>query len=579
MTAPSANLSPHDPDDAAWDGWDAATSDPATPPTEGIVPLGHDRGTFYYLSQASKQVIGIPAERHSRNALMAMASVAHYWQRTVFVNAKGAIQWDEAIDDLMCKCRDVGIFDPDRLRGRGAWIDEKRAILHVGDKLIVDGDQHPLSGFHSRFIYEQARTLPVDVGTDPLSAAQASRLMDLCVAAPWDDPDSMGRLLAGWCVIAPVCGAMPWRPHLWITSEAGGGKSWILDNIIRPLLGSIAVFAQSKTSEAGLRGELGIDARPVVFDEFETQNDADRTRVQQVLDLARQASSETGADILKGTQTGGVRRYRIRSCFAFSSINLGLTQAADESRTVILTLKTDADKNARAKQFSALQALHAEVITPQFAGALLARTLRLLPIIRLNAETFARAIARSGASRRTGDTLGVLLAGAWSLRSNRAATAEQADIFISGRGWVRDALTRNATETEWQRALGHLAQQTIRVTNGNGRSEDVPVGELIASAANKEAVNNSITTADATVALLRAGIKPNHNGNPDEIALANSSAIVAGWFSRTSWASGWLATLARSPGAHPSGKTVAFKALRSRALILPVSCMLGADDG
>jgi putative DNA primase/helicase len=88
---------------------------------------------------------------------------------------------------------------------------------------------------------------------------------------------------------------------------------------------------QSKTTEAGIRGALGSDARPVVLDEAETQNEPDRARMQQVLDLARQGSSEGGSTILKGTREGGSRHYRIRSCFAFASVNLGLTQAADES--------------------------------------------------------------------------------------------------------------------------------------------------------------------------------------------------------------------------------------------------------
>ena len=568
--------------DAAWADWEHASTLPASEllAQEGIVPLGHDRGTFYYLSQASRQVVALTADRHSRNTLMAMASLAHYWQRSRFISPKGIVQWEDATDWLMCQCREVGIFDPDRLRGRGAWIDNKRAVLHLGDKLIVDGDPVPINMFSSRFIYEQARTLPVDIAPEAMSAAQSKRLMDLCIAAPWEDPESMGRLLAGWCVIAPVCGAMPWRPHLWITSEAGGGKSWILDNIIRALLGSIAVFAQSKTSEAGLRGELGIDARPVVFDEFETQNDADRARVQQVLDLARQASSETGADILKGTQTGGVRRYRIRSCFAFSSITLGLTQAADESRTVILTLKTDPDQAKRQEHFTKLKSLHAEVMTPEFAGALLTRTLRLLPIIRYNAETFAQAIARSGSSRRAGDTLGVLLAGAWSLRSNLVATAAQADDFIGQKGgWVKSALSRNETEAEWKRAIGHLVQQMIRITNGNGRSEDVPVGELIAVATGQTAANHPIQPSDAVTSLTRSGIKVQFDGNVRFVAIANTSSVVAGWFSRTAWAAGWLATLARAPGTRPSGKTVAFGAHRSRALILPIACVLGTDDG
>jgi nucleoid-associated protein YgaU len=32
-------------------------------------------------------------------------------------------------------------------------------------------------------------------------------------------------LLAGWIALAPICGAMRWRPHLWLTAAAGAGKA------------------------------------------------------------------------------------------------------------------------------------------------------------------------------------------------------------------------------------------------------------------------------------------------------------------------------------------------------------------
>ena len=563
--------------------------EPEPPPYEepehqqdGIVPLGHDRGIFYYLSRSSGQVIALPIANHTRNSLMALASIPRFWQRSRFATDKGAIMWEDAIDWLMSQCRDIGIFDPDRLRGRGAWLDDNRSVLHLGDRLLVDGESIPLGQIRSQFIYEHTRTLALPTPDTDLSAASASALMGLCMAAPWEDPDSMGRLLAGWCVIAPVCGAMPWRPHLWITSESGGGKSWILDNIIRPLLGNLAVQAQSKTTEAGLRGELGIDARPVVFDEFESQNEADRARVQQVLDLARQASSENGADILKGTQTGGVRRYRIRSCFAFASINPGMTQAADESRTVVLTLKPHTDPAVRAEAFHKLQELHAAVMKPDFPAALLARTLRLLPVIRANADLFATAIARSGSPRRTGDTIGVILAGAWSLRSSRIATEAEADAFLQSGGWVKTAVTRNEAQPEWRRALSFLIQQRIRVTTSNHLTDDIPVGELLNAALSAHTysrVDNPIPPRDASLALSRAGIKLQfETGGQSTIAIANTSTTIAGWFSKTSWAAGWASTISRAPGAVKENKTHAFGPLRSKALILPINVVLD-DDG
>ena len=560
------------PDWGDYEGADEPSLVPfSTLAVEGIVPLGYDREAYYYLSRARRQIVAITSREHSKNSLMNLASMAHYWQRSRFVNAKGAINWDEAADWLMTSCRAIGLFDPDRLRGRGAWLDDGKTVLHLGDRLVVDGVEMPVGDVPgSHHIYEVGLSMGgIDVG-NPLPSADARRLIDLCCACPFEDPESMGRLLAGWLVIASVCGAMPWRPHLWVSGENGTGKSWLIDNVIRPIVGKTAIRVSSKTTEAGVRGTIGVDARPVLFDEAESQNETDRARMQQVLDLARQASSEDGADIVKGTQTGGVRRYRIRSCFMFSSINLGLTQAADESRTAILTTRLDESPILRAEAFARLQKIHAEVITPDFSERLLARTLRLLPVIRHNAEVFASAIARSGKTRRMGDTIGVLLAGAWSLRSNRAATSEEVDEFLAGTPWVQAALEGSSTDPEWTRAMSFLMQQKLRVVSSNGRPEDIPIGELIAGQIGRQG-DFSVGIADGATALSRAGIKMVMDTfSSTHVAFANTSHFIAEAFAQTPWGGSWKATLSRIPGSQKHAKSIRFGSLVSKAITVPI---------
>ena len=75
-----------------------------------------------------------------------------------------------------------------------------------------------------------------------------------------------------------------------------------------------------QTTEAGIRQELRADALAVIFDEAEEDGEAARRRIQAVLALARQASSESGARTLKGTVHGGALQFRIRSMFCMASI-------------------------------------------------------------------------------------------------------------------------------------------------------------------------------------------------------------------------------------------------------------------
>lgn len=570
LTAPEQEPPP------AEDYEDYEQPEPVRHEPENIIPLGHDRGNYYYLSTATGQVEEISAGSHTRAMLSHLASETYYWSRTRFINKSG-VDWNAAADDLRVRCRAAGIYNPDRVRGRGAWLDGDRSVLHIGDRCIVDGVESGLMIPGSRFVYEHSPELAMDIGA-PLSTEDANQLRQLCVAAPWESPDHMGQLLSGWCVIAPVCGAMPWRPHLWLTSEPGGGKTWVLDNIIKPIVGPIALEVQSKTTEAGIRQTLGCDARPVIFDEAETQNERDRDRVQLVLDLARQASSEGGAAIIKGSANGKAMQYHIRSCFAFSSINVGLSQAADESRTVVLTLSPDTDDKKRSAAFAALKAIHAKTMTPGFSGRLLARTLSLLPVIRQNAVIFAEAIARSGKPRRTGDTYGVLMAGAWSLRSRSVITAEEADKQVAGTQWVREAVVKADVDPEWKRALTILLQYRSRLTNANGRTEDVPIGELIRCVASGQA-HGAIHPFDAKLALSRIGIKLGIDAQRAPVLhVANHSSVCCELFAKTPWAASWLGTLTRMPGAKRNAATVRLGGSVTKVFSLPIPDMVSPDE-
>ena len=185
---------------------------------EGITPLGYDRGIYFYLSRATRQVSGLTPEAHTQKALMGLASLPHYWQRSRFVGEKGNIWWDQAADFLMTACRSVGIYDPDRVRGRGAWWDDGRAVLHLGDHLLVDGEQSDLE-LPSIYIYPRALRLSIRGSVAPLGTQDAHKLLTISEAMRWERPIS-ARLFAGWVVCALVCGALRWRPSIWITGAS-----------------------------------------------------------------------------------------------------------------------------------------------------------------------------------------------------------------------------------------------------------------------------------------------------------------------------------------------------------------------
>lgn len=521
--------------------------------------LGHDRGRFFVYTSEGKQVLSLSAkDLSSHGELLKLGRLAwfeaNYPGRESF-NAR------MAANEIMRACYKRGVFSPDVLRGRGVWLDQGRRVVHLGDRLLVDGIPTRLENHQSARIYEQAAPIAITLGT-PLSDGEARAILATCVSIAFENPDRDGRLLAGWIVSAMIGGALAWRPHLWLLAEGGGGKTWVMDNVVKALLGPMAVVLQGKTTEAGIRGTLGYDARPVLFDEAETQSDLDRTRMQQSIDLARQASSEDSGAIVKGTKDGGARSYVMRASFLFSSINAGLTQAADESRFAVLSLV-----GGSPDQFQALKAAHTEAMIENVSGRLLARVLAMVPTIRANADLLADAIARTGAGRRAGDTIGTVIACQMALVDGTQLTAETAAAYIAAREWLRETAQAAKPAPEYERALAHLMQQEGMRLMKDGRTIILTISDMIHAAFTGDAV---VGYQEANTALRRMGMRV----MDDWLILGNRSTAVAEMFRNTPWGAGWNATLARVPGADRGIECRFTPAYKDKALRVPLSFMM-----
>ena len=291
------------------------TPTPAADPAPEIRPapfacLGFDNGKYFYLPRSTGQVTTVSRGSHTATNLLELAEIG-YWE-SVHPSKEG-VNWLAAASALFRNQSAAGVFDPDRIRGRGAWLDDGRVVFHLGDRLIVDEMAHSVHAPPpTQYFYEQARHLDGPSGT-PLGDDDAMRLRDIAERFKWEMPVS-AHFLLGWLILAPVCGALAWRPHVWVTGGAGTGKTTVLKTFMRPLMGGVLQSATGGTTEAGLRGTLKSDAIPVVFDEFEQNEVKDKQMVQNVLALARIASSE-GGKIYKGTPGGGTNAFEIRSMF------------------------------------------------------------------------------------------------------------------------------------------------------------------------------------------------------------------------------------------------------------------------
>src|SRR5690606_32697559 len=135
--------------------------------TPGITCLGH-RGGFYYLSSTRNQTVQAFSSLEKSNLFKLMP--VDFWKQrygTVGQNGVVSVDYDEIASNIMDQCHNVGVYYGSNIRGIGCYYDMGRKVLHLGDRLIVDGVPTPLRGIKTKYTYTMAEKLS-DIHHDQL---------------------------------------------------------------------------------------------------------------------------------------------------------------------------------------------------------------------------------------------------------------------------------------------------------------------------------------------------------------------------------------------------------------------------
>ena len=538
--------------------------------------LGFNKDLYYYLPRGQKQVISITAAGHNERRLLTLAPL-DWWSDFFSKETKSGpvIDWQKAISWLYQQQHSQGVYDPRRVRGRGCWIDDGRTVIHLGEKIMVDGDQVEVGRVKSRYIYEQGARLADPSLSNPLGLDEAAWLFETVKMCRWEHPGS-AAMLAGWIVLAPICGALRWRPHCWIVGGAGSGKSSVLALLTKPLLGEMETSVLGSSTEAGLRQNLGSDAIPVMMDEAEQAQAKDEERLQAVMELARASSSETGAKTLKGTAGGTGQEYLIRSMFLLSSITSSLKQGSDKSRFALLQLRnpcndTPEEVALRQEQWNELRQ-RLDKITPEMGRRLIARTVKRLPQLLREVELFSDVASELFGSRRAGDQFGFLLAGAYSLTTDEEATLETATAFVGQQNWD-EFLEPSRSAADHERCLSRILE--ARVRTGLMTEPEMPLGELVELATHYGLASKDINEVQADKLLQRHGLKIDKQAGQEARVLVSANHTAIGKIlDRSPWSNDWRSVLKQVPGAELTQSVYFRGGHQSRAVSIPLGAVL-----
>lgn len=503
--------------------------------------LGYNENTYYYFPFRARQIVALTAAGHTMSNLLQLSSLDR-WENMYggekVGHAKIAMY---AANAMMQAAQAKGVFQEEsRVRGCGAWIDEGRKILHCGDMLYVDGKKTAFEDFESHYTYVAASRL-MTPSDNPLTNTEAHALRKICEMPTWENPLS-GALLAGWLVVAPICAALNYRPHIYLTGEAESGKSTVLNEIIKPVLGRMAMNVDGGTTEPAIRDMMGHDGRPLVYDEAEPS-----PSMTNVIELARKAS--TGSTVKKY----GQRAFNARFCACFSAIVPPINKTADESRVSFLVIKKNRTATA-IRDYDRMLDLIEKTITPDYSNRMIARTLANMDALMANIKTFQRAARLITGGARASQQIGTMIAGLYLLGSRGVVTLADAEAWIKRHDWSEHTIIDQQGDP--MKLVQHIASSLIRKVTGVGESS---VGDLISAilidrdeVSAKTLRNYGIMVKDGRVYVASAG----HN--------------LARLLKDTEWQIKWSRTLSDVPGAQKEKSVYFARGVKTSAVSLPL---------
>jgi hypothetical protein len=466
-----------------------------------ITPLGKN-GVSIILLDESKQIATVKPQELGKGLLALLCG--EEWLTEVFPQQKlvpgtgkgntdpqfytDGFNQNDAQMAIIGACRVKGIFKPEgKIFGRGAHRgrdDDQQLLLHMGNKVLISsaGDWRRGSGKVAKdridVRVERAGAIggkyyPADDALPPPAAEastrdEAEQLLKLFAKWYFVDGGRDGKpgpaeyLLLGMVGQMFICGALNWRPHVWLAGPTASGKS-SLQRIIRAIHDDWVLRAED-ASEAAIRQLLNNDTLAVMIDEAEAADNPERQRA--MMNLAKKSSS--GGKILRGGADHKGQEFTAQSAFLFSSVLHTPMLGEDRNRFAILDMR---------QVPAAIDPFEVGPLLPlwRMVGRKMhRRMLEQWPRFEATLATYKREIHSHGYEGRWQDTYGTLLACADMLLFDEAPAhrvpADETD--ITEKTWVRMVLplmVRGKVESrpDNERVIAYLLSLTLPGSNGH----------------------------------------------------------------------------------------------------------------
>lgn len=448
--------------------------------------LGFNDGKYWFLPLVTRKPIALSLNDTTSKGLLALMDIDSWrniYPKETDYGVAFEPNWVQAGNDLIQECHHKGYFRLSAVRGQGFWKDKGLIIFNDGRSLMDARTRQPISReVESTLDYYYQRSLVAGTSNETATFKETYELYSLsknCIA--WVDSETCSLLHFGWIVCAPFCGILPWRPHIWITAPKGAGKSNTVSRIEEAcMMKNACTNAKGATTEAGVRQQNDSDAKPTLLDEMEPNSEADKRRIDRIIEFNRNASSDDEAVTLKGTAGGGgAVSYQMKTMCSYKSINHQLQHEADISRTAVCGIRLVPTTKKTKKNFADIEDWTRKASNENFAGKLLNRSLSMLEIMLSNIDLACEVVSDATGDARMGKQYGVLIGGAlthiYDGKLSREVIEEELQ-KLNLQDTVASDVERN--DVGWFGCWAEIASLRLEI-DGASTGSNVTIGEAV----------------------------------------------------------------------------------------------------
>lgn len=339
-----------------------------------------DDGKGYFLDR-HERLTSMPLGGITQNKLLTLAPLTWWTQEFGTVKGMNKDDWTAATDAVIQISGQID-FDPDRIRGRGAWREKDgRICYHDGVGTIGQPSQNRL--------YLRMTHKDIGINSPAPDINRLTAILDAVGHLSFETRADMIRCI-GWATLAPFAGALPWRPAGLLTGRSESGKSTIIQHLINPIAMPMT-FSGGYSTEAGIRQHVGIDSAAVVIDEAESDSPKKKQNREGAFSLMRQSTSDEAPKVAKGTIDGKGLKFTLRSMFMFAGISPEVESIADDNRLFRINLES---KGHSKPEWIAIEQKLIKALDPEICAQVRALTWTRLKDIFTLADTMSPVIQK-----------------------------------------------------------------------------------------------------------------------------------------------------------------------------------------